>query len=123
MIEEMQAGTWTPSDIYFDVASGSLGLLGFMEGQEPQPGVPAEVIPPVSELLERMLAGEFTRFDVFTGPINDNQGNEVVPAGEQLTQSDLEGIDATLGAELGRDGCTYCMNWLAAGIVPDAEIP
>ena len=58
-----------------------------------------------------------------TGPINDNQGNEVVPAGASLTQSDLEGIDEALGAQLGREGCTYCMTWLAEGIVPDAEIP
>jgi basic membrane protein A len=123
MIEEMMADTWTPGDIYFDVDSGSLGLLGFMEGEEPQPGVPAEVVSQVRELLDQMLAGEFTRFDLFSGPINDNQGSEVVPAGESLTQSDLEGIDEALGAQLGREGCTYCMNWLAEGIVPDAEIP
>jgi basic membrane protein A len=123
MIKEMQAGTWTPSDIYFDVDSGSLGLLGFEDGAEPQPGVPADVVPQVQEVLDQMRAGAFTRFDVFAGPIKDNHGNEVVPAGEKLSQSDLEGIDATLGAELGRPGCTYCMNWLAEGIVPDAEIP
>jgi basic membrane protein A len=123
IIEAMMADTWTPDDIYFDVDSGSLGLLGFMEGEEPLASVPEEVIPRVREVLDRMLAGEFTRFDLFTGPINDNQGNEIVPAGESLTQSDLEGIDEGLGAQLGREGCTYCMNWLAEGIVPDAEIP
>jgi basic membrane protein A len=123
MIEEMMAGTWTPSDIYFDADSGSLGVLGFMEGQEPMAGVPAEVVPQVQELLAQMLAGEFTRFDVFTGPINNNKGEVVIPEGTQLTQSDLEGIDAELGAQLGREGCTICMNWLAEGIVPDAEIP
>lgn len=123
LIEEMIAGTWTPGDIYFDVDSGSLGLLGFMEGQEPAPGVPAEVVPQVQELLAQMQAGEFTRFDVFTGPINDNKGEVIVPAGTVLTQSDLEGIDAELGAALGREGCTICMNWLAEGIVPEAEIP
>jgi basic membrane protein A and related proteins len=123
LIEQMMAGTWTPDDIYFDVDSGAMGLLGFMEGEEPLPGVPAEVIPQVRELLDQMLAGEFTRFDVFTGPINNNQGEVVVAEGQQLTQSDLEGIDADLGAQLGREGCTICMNWLAEGIVPDAEIP
>lgn len=123
LIQSMIDGTFTGGDIYFDVDSGSLGLLGFMEGQEPLPSVPAEVIPQVSELLDQMLAGEFDRFDVFTGPINNNQGEVVVPAGTSLTQSDLEGIDAELGATLGREGCTICMNWLAEGIVPDAEIP
>jgi len=123
LIQSMIDGTFTGGDIYFDVDSGSLGLLGFMEGQEPLPSVPVEVIPQVSELLDQMLAGEFDRFDVFTGPINNNQGEVVVPAGTSLTQSDLEGIDAELGATLGREGCTICMNWLAEGIVPDAEIP
>jgi len=123
LIQSMIDGTFTGADIYFDVDSGSLGLLGFMEGQEPMAGVPAEVIPQVRELLAQMVAGDFDRFDVFTGPINNNKGEIAIPAGTSLTQSDLEGIDADLGAALGREGCTICMNWLAEGIVPDAEIP
>jgi len=123
LINAMMDGSFTGADIYFDVDSGSLGLLGFMEGQEPAPGVPEEVIPQVRELLDQMVAGEFNRFDVFTGPINDNKGEVVVPEGSSLTQSDLEGIDAELGATLGREGCTVCMTWLAEGIVADAEIP
>ena len=39
-----------------------------------------------------MLAGEFTRFDVFTGPINDNAGNVIVPAGAALEQVDLDAV-------------------------------
>lgn len=123
LIQAMMDGTFKGEDIYFDVDSGGLGLLGFMEGQEPAPGVPADVIPPVKELLDQMVKGEFDRFDVFTGPINNNKGEEVIPAGQSLTQSDLEAIDADLGATLGREGCTICMSWLAEGIVPDAEIP
>ena len=123
LIQSMIDGTFTGSDIYFDVDSGSLGLLGFMEGQEPLPSVPADVVPQVRELLDQMLAGDFDRFDVFTGPINDNKGEIMIPAGTSLTQSDLEGIDAELGATLGREGCTICMSWLAEGIVADAEIP
>ncbi|MBX3015696.1 MAG: BMP family ABC transporter substrate-binding protein [Caldilineaceae bacterium] len=123
IVQSMIDGTFAGEDIYFDVASGSLGLLGFMEGQEPMAGVPAEVIPQISDLLAQMTAGEFDRFDVFTGPINNNKGEVVVPEGTILTQSDLEGIDAELGATLGREGCTICMSWLAEGIVADAEIP
>lgn len=123
LINSMIDASFTGADIYFDVDSGSLGLLGFMEGQEPAAGVPAEVIPQVRELLDQMIAGEFTRFDVFAGPINDNKGEIIVPDGTSLTQSDLEGIDAELGSVLGREGCTICMSWLAEGIVPDAEIP
>lgn len=119
LVQNMIDGTFKGEDIYFDVDSGSLGLLGFMEGQTPQPGVPAEVIPAVQELLGKMLSGEINRFTIFTGPIRDNKGNEIVPAGVSLTQSDLEGLQAIPG----REDCTFCMNWLVEGIVPDAEIP
>ena len=123
MVKEMAAGTFVPSDLYFDVDSGALGLLGFMDGQTPSPSVPEEVIPQVRELLDQMLASDFDRFDVFTGPINNNKGEEIVPAGESLTQSDLEGIDEAVGAATGREACTYCMNWLAEGVSPEAELP
>jgi basic membrane protein A len=123
LIQSMMDGTFKAEDIYFDVDSGSLGLLGFMEGQTPAAGVPEDVIAQVQEVLAKMEAGEFTRFDVFTGPINDNKGEEYVPAGSSLTQSDLEGLDETVGAQTGREACTYCMSWLAEGVSPDAEIP
>ncbi len=122
LVTSMMDGTFVAEDVYFDVDSGSLGLLGFMEGQEPAPGVPEEVIPQVREVLDAMLAGEMTRFDVFSGPINDNKGNEVVPAGESLSQSDLEGIDEASAAAIGREPCTFCMNWLAEGVSPDASL-
>lgn len=121
----MMDGTWKPDDYYFDADSGIVGLYGFMEGQTPQPGVPEEVIPQVRETLDKMVKGEMTRFDIFTGPIYDNKGNLVVPEGVTLTQEDLEGLDAaTIEANgLDREPCTICMNWLAEGFVPDAEIP
>ncbi len=124
-IEEMMAGTWVPDDYYLDADSGIVGLYGFMEGEEPLPGVPEEVIPEVRDLLDKMLKGEYTRFDIFTGPIKDNKGNIVVPEGVTLTQSDLEGLDeVTIEVNgLDREPCTICMNWLAEGFVPDAEIP
>lgn len=123
MVQQMIDGSFVPEDIYFDVDSGALGLLGFMEGQEPAPGVPEEVIPQVREVLDQMLAGEMTRFDVFTGPINDNKGEVIIPEGVSLTQSDLEGLDENIAAQTGREACTICMSWLAEGISPDAEIP
>ncbi len=116
--EETKAGTYVPGWDYFDAETGALGLYGFMEGEELQPGVadldPA-VIQEVRDILAQMLAGEFTRFDVFAGPINDNKGNEIVPAGEQLEQVDLDAFP-----EYGL-GCKYCMKWWAEGIT--AELP
>jgi basic membrane protein A len=111
-------GTYTPGWDYFDADTGALGLYGFMEGEDLQPGVadlPADVIQEVRDLMAQTLAGTFTRFDVFSGPINDNQGNVVVPAGEALVQVDL---DAFPEFDL---GCEYCMKWWAEGIT--AELP
>ncbi len=111
-------GTYTPGWDYFDADSGGLGLYGFMEGQELTPGVkelPPEVIQMVRDTLDKMLKGEFTRFDVFSGPIYDNQGNLIVPEGKHLEQADLDQFP-----EFGL-GCTYCMKWWADGIT--AELP
>jgi basic membrane protein A len=122
----MQAGTWVPEDYYGSTADGLLGIYGFMEGQEPYPSVPESVIPEVEEVLAQMLAGEFGRFDIFSGPMNDNQGNEIVPEGVSLTQSDLEGLVEGYMADfgiVGRDPCTICMAFLVEGFDPTAEIP
>jgi basic membrane protein A len=117
---EIRAGTWKPGNDYQDAETGIVGFYGFMDGQTPQPGVPADVIPLVQAKLAEMLAGTFTRFDVFKGPLMDNTGKEIVPAGQSLTQEDLEGIDAGTIAAFNltdRTPCTVCMNWLADGIL------
>ncbi len=89
-IKQMKDGTWKAGSEYFDVKDGGLGLYGFMEGQTPQPGVPAEVIPQVKAVLADALAGKFDRFSVFSGPIKDNKGNEVIAAGQKFEQSDID---------------------------------
>jgi basic membrane protein A len=119
-VRQIQAGTWKPGNAYLDADTGIVGFFGFMEGQTPQPGVPAEVIPLVQAKLADMLAGRFTRFDIFKGPITDNTGKIIVPAGQSLTQEDLEGIDAGTIAAFSltdRTACTICMNWLVEGIL------
>lgn len=111
-------GSYTPGWDYFDADTGALGLYGFMEGETPQPGVaelPPEVIQEVRDLMAQTLAGDFTRFDVFSGPILDNAGNVIVPQGEALEQVDLDAFP-----EFGL-GCQYCMKWWAEGIT--AELP
>ena len=123
-VKQVQAGTWKPSDWYLDADSGIVGLLGITSGTFPE-AVPKWVIPLVQQKWEKMKSGEFTRFDLFTGPIYDNKGNLVVPQGVSLTQEDLEGLDkATIETfGLDRKPCTICMSWLAQGFVPEAEIP
>lgn len=126
IVQQVQAGTWTPDDFYGSVLDGMLGFYGFMDGQEPYPSVPETVISEVRKVLADMQTGEFTRFDIFTGPIDDNQGNEVVSAGVSLSQSDLEGLSAgymgVFGIE-GREACAICMGYLVEGFDEVAEIP
>lgn len=116
MVEGIRAGTYTPGFQYFDANEGGMGLYGFMEGQTPQPGVadlPEEDVQLVRDTLAAALAGEFTRFDVFKGPITDNQGNVIVPEGEHFEQADLDQFPpGAPGLE-----CQYCMYWWADGIV------
>lgn len=120
VIQGLRDGTYQVGWDYFDADTGGLGIYGFMEGQELQPGVadldPA-VIQQVRDILAQMQAGTFTRFDVFAGPIMDNKGNIVVPAGERISQADIDQFPpGAPGLE-----CTYCMYWWAEGIT--AELP
>jgi basic membrane protein A len=118
IVEDSRAGTWVGGWEYFDADAGAMGLLGFMEGETMQPGVaelPAEDLALINETLEKMLAGEFTRFDVFKGPITDNQGNLVLEDGVSLEQLDLDGF-AQFGSE-----CKTCMYWWNENIT--AELP
>ena len=113
----VQDGSYKPGFDYFDADSGALGLYGFMEGQTPTKGVaelPPDVIQQVKDTLAKMQKGEFTRFDVFAGPIKDNTGKEIVPAGQKLQQIDLDQFDP-------KSGCKFCMHWWAEGI--SAELP
>lgn len=118
--KEVKDGTYKAGFEYFGADAGAMGLYGFMEGQTPQPGVqslPAEDVQLVKDTLAAALAGKFTRFDVFAGPIVDNQGKTIVPAGERITQADIDQFPpGAPGLE-----CKYCMYWWADGIT--AELP
>ncbi len=118
--KSVKDGTYQVGWDYFDADSGGLGLFGFMDGQDMTKGVselPPEVIQEVKDTLDKMIKGEFNRFDVFAGPIVDNKGVTIVPAGEKMQQSDLDQFPpGAPGLE-----CSYCMYWWADGIT--AELP
>ena len=69
----------------------------------------------VKDTLAKMLAGQFTRFDVFAGPITDNTGKQILAAGQKLVQADLDQFPP------GTPPCTVCMHWWAQGV--NATIP
>jgi len=118
--EQVKAGTYKAGYEYFDADAGAMGLLGFMEGETPRMGVndlPAADVQLVKDTLAKMLAGEFTRFDVFKGPINDNEKNEILADGVSLEQADLDQFPP--GAP--GNECKTCMYWWAEGI--NAKLP
>ena len=79
--------------------------------------LPAEDVQLVKDTLAKMLAGEFDRFDVFAGPVTDNQGNVVIPDGEKIVQADIDQFaPGAPGLE-----CKYGMYWWNENVT--AELP
>jgi basic membrane protein A and related proteins len=118
--EKVKAGTYEAGYEYFDADSKAMGLLGFMDGETLSKGVadlPEADIQKVRDTLAKMLAGEWTRFDTFAGPITDNTGKEVLAEGAKLEQSDLDQFPP--GAP--GNECATCMYWWADGIT--VELP
>lgn len=118
IVEKSMNDEWTGGWEYFDADTGAMGLYGYMEGEELQPGVaelPEEDLAKIQEVFDMALAGEFDRFDVFSGPITDNQGNVVLAEGESLEQIDLDGF-----AQFGSP-CETCMYWWNENF--NAELP
>ncbi len=119
--EQVKAKTYKAGYEYFDANSKAMGLFGFMDGQTPQPGVaslPAADVQKVKDTLATMLGSGTGRFDiVFNGPIVDNTGKTLVPAGSKLEQSDLDQFPpGAPGSE-----CKTCMYWWNEGI--NSELP
>ncbi|MBC8504425.1 MAG: BMP family ABC transporter substrate-binding protein, partial [Chloroflexi bacterium] len=118
IIEESIEGIWRGGSEYFDADTGAMGLFGFMDGETMQPGtaeLPEEDLSLIEDTLAKMLVGEFDRFDVFSGPLTDNQGNEILAEGETLEQIDLVGF-AQSGSE-----CEIGMYWWNENIT--TELP
>ena len=94
VIKNVKAGTWKPQDFWGGFAENMLDVASI------NPNLPEDVVAKVKEYEAKIKSGEF---HPFTGPIKDNQGNVVVPAGHTLTDEELagvnwyvEGIDATI---------------------------
>lgn len=83
LVKEIDAGTWEPSHVRGDLASGNAVLDPF------GPVVPEDVQASVLALKDKIVAGEQA---VFTGPILRQDGSVVVPEGEAMS---LEAIETT----------------------------
>jgi basic membrane protein A len=95
MVKEIDAGTWKPSHVRGDLASGNAVLDPF------GPDVPQDVQDAVLELKDAVIAGEKA---IFTGPITKQDGTVVVPAGETMTLEQIETMDFLVKGVTGSTG-------------------
>src|SRR5690606_7631120 len=84
LVEEIQAGTWTPSHVRGDLASGNAVLDPFGEA------VSAETQASVLALKEEIISGNK---DIWTGPIFKQDGTEVVASDATLSLEAIETMD------------------------------
>jgi basic membrane protein A len=80
-IKAIKAGTWKPSHVRGDLASGNVVLDPFGAS------VPADVQKDVLNLKAAIIAGKKS---IWEGPIAKQDGTVVVPAGQKLSMDQVE---------------------------------
>src|SRR5579863_1908281 len=83
-IKAIKAGTWKPSNLRGDLASGNVVLDPFGTA------VPEDVSKEVLQLKAAIIAGKKSIWD---GPITKQDGTMVVPAGQKLSMQQIETMD------------------------------
>lgn len=83
-VKAVQAGTWETGRYWGSMADGVVELAPYADM------VPEEVRTKVDATKEQILSGEW---DVFTGPIKDQEGNVKVADGVKLTDDEMENIN------------------------------
>ena len=82
-VEELRAGTWSPSDTWGGFASGMLELSPFAN-------MPDAVAAKAAEARDGIASGAI---DIFEGPMRDNAGRLVLGEGEVLDGAALWAMD------------------------------
>ena len=93
IITEVATGTWTSETKYAGMAEGAAMLAPWNTDSMPQ-----EVIDQCDEMYERIVNGDYV---VMEGPLVDNEGQEVLPAGETFTLEELMVCDFLLDNVIG----------------------
>ena len=78
LVSEVQSvidGTWKPENVFFGLKEGLVSLAPLTDA------APAGAQELIDAVTAKMVSGEW---DVFTGPITDNQGNVVIAEGETV---------------------------------------
>lgn len=83
-VKSVQEGTWETGRYWGPMSDEVVALAPY------GPMVPDDVKAKVEEAKEKILSGEW---DVFSGPIKDQEGNIKVAEGAKLTDDEMENID------------------------------
>lgn len=83
-VQAVADGTWVSEQFYGNMADGTVTLAAVADT------VPQEVRDEIAAVAAEIIAGTFAPFD---GPINDQDGNEVVAEGESPDLGALLGMD------------------------------
>jgi basic membrane protein A len=83
-VQDAINGTWKTHQYWGGMADGVVQLADF------SPKVPQDVRDEVNAAKEKILSGEW---DVFCGPIVDQDGNTVVAEGECMSDGDMLGMN------------------------------
>lgn len=93
-VKAVKEGTWKSEEYWGPISDGVVGLAPF------GPMVPEDVKQLVETKKQELIDG---KFDVFTGPIKDQTGQERVAAGQTMTDAEMlsldwfvEGVDGTI---------------------------
>ena len=83
-VQAVLDGTWETHEYWGGLAEDVVQLAPF------SPKVPDDVKASVEEAKQSIISGDW---DVFCGPIKDQDGNEKVPEGQCLSDGDMLGMD------------------------------
>ena len=80
IVKKVVEGTWKPENSWWGMETGIVKLTSFSQD------VPGEVRALVQEEQEKIINGTW---DVFWGPIKDQNGNEKVAEGQKMSDQDI----------------------------------
>jgi simple sugar transport system substrate-binding protein len=86
-VEREQAaldGTWATSDVWYGLKEGMVEIAPY------NAKLPAEAVAAAETVRKAIVDGSL---HPFAGPIKDQSGKEMVPAGETIPDGDLLGMD------------------------------
>ena len=87
LVKKVQAGTWESNQYWGGWMDGLVDLapIGAM--------VPADVKAMADAEAAKFKSGEQTIYTIFSGPLNDQSGEEKVPSGQAMSDQDLLTMD------------------------------